>query len=111
VIALVGDLGLGKTTLTKAIAAGLGIREEIVSPTFTLLAQYESGRLPLYHFDVYRVHDEEELFELGFMEYLEGKGLCVVEWADLAKDLMPQDALWVRLVWDAAGKERICTIE
>lgn len=111
VIALTGDLGLGKTTLTKAIGAGLGVQEEITSPTFTIMVPYESGRLPLYHFDLYRVHGEEELFEIGLMEHLNAKGLCVIEWADLAEDLLPPGTLWVRLSWDAAGKERICTVE
>lgn len=110
VIALVGDLGVGKTTLAKAIAAHLGIKEEITSPTFTILAQYESGRLPFYHFDVYRVHEEDELFEIGFQEYLDGEGLCVIEWADLIEELLPAGTLWVRLAWDATGTERICTV-
>ncbi|HPF18069.1 MAG: tRNA (adenosine(37)-N6)-threonylcarbamoyltransferase complex ATPase subunit type 1 TsaE [Bacillota bacterium] len=111
VIALVGDLGVGKTTLAKAIAAALGITEDVTSPTFTLLCQYETGRLPLYHFDVYRVHEEDELFEIGFQEYLNGEGLCVIEWADLVKALLPPETLWVHLTWDATGTERICTVE
>ncbi|HCU08688.1 MAG TPA: tRNA (adenosine(37)-N6)-threonylcarbamoyltransferase complex ATPase subunit type 1 TsaE [Clostridiales bacterium] len=110
VIALIGDLGVGKTTLTKAIAAHLGIEEEITSPTFTILSQYEGGRLPLYHFDVYRVHEEDELFEIGFQEYLDGDGLCVIEWADLIEGLLPAGTRWVRLAWDATGTERICTV-
>ena len=110
VIALIGDLGVGKTTLTKAIAAHLGIEEEITSPTFTILSQYEGGRLPLYHFDVYRVHEEDELFEIGFQEYLDGDGLCVIEWADLIEGLLPAGTRWVRLAWDGTGTERICTV-
>ncbi len=110
VIALAGDLGLGKTTLTKAIAARLGIPEEITSPTFTIMALHEGGRFPLYHFDVYRVHEEDELFEIGLQEYLNGKGLCVIEWADLIEDLLPGRTLWVRLTWGSQGTERICTV-
>ena len=110
VIALTGDLGLGKTTLTKAIAARLGIPEEITSPTFTIIAQYEGCRFPFYHFDVYRVHEEDELFEIGFQEYLDGGGLCVIEWADLVEDLLPGRTLWVRLAWDAQSPGRICTV-
>ena len=82
-IALSGDLGTGKTALTKYIAEGLGVTETVTSPTFTIIQEYRSGRLPLYHFDVYRVNDEDELFELGYEEYFYGDGVCVVEWADL----------------------------
>lgn len=110
VIALTGDLGLGKTTLTKAIAARLGVSQEITSPTFTIMAQYEGGRFPFYHFDVYRVHEEDELFEIGFQEYLDGGGLCVIEWADLVENLLPGRTLWVRLAWDAQSQGRICTV-
>ena len=83
VIALIGDLGTGKTTLTKYIAEGLGITDIISSPTFTIVKEYHSGRLPLYHFDVYRIADPEEFFNIGGEEYLNGKGVCIVEWADL----------------------------
>jgi tRNA threonylcarbamoyladenosine biosynthesis protein TsaE len=110
VIALAGDLGTGKTTLAQAIAEGLGVREAVTSPTFTILAEYDSGRIPFYHFDVYRVHDPDELFEIGFAEYLEGDGLCVVEWADLVEDLLPPGALRVRLEMGAGESERICVI-
>ncbi|MFA5636391.1 MAG: tRNA (adenosine(37)-N6)-threonylcarbamoyltransferase complex ATPase subunit type 1 TsaE, partial [Anaerovoracaceae bacterium] len=86
VVALTGDLGVGKTTLTKAIARGLGITALITSPTFTIIHEYRDGRLPLYHFDVYRIEDEEELHELGYEEYFYGDGVCVIEWADRIKD-------------------------
>ena len=83
VVAMVGDLGTGKTTLTGYIARGLGIKETVSSPTFTIIKEYNSGRLPLYHFDVYRIGDPEELFNIGADEYFDGDGVCVVEWADL----------------------------
>jgi tRNA threonylcarbamoyladenosine biosynthesis protein TsaE len=83
IVALSGNLGAGKTVLTKGIAAGLGITEEITSPTFTLLKEYE-GRLGLHHFDLYRIEDEDELAETGFYDWLGGDGVCVIEWADKA---------------------------
>ena len=85
IVALIGDLGTGKTALTKYIAEGLGIKEEISSPTFTIVKEYKSGRLPLYHFDI------------GAEEMLEGDGVCVIEWADIAADVLPADALVVKL--------------
>lgn len=111
VIALTGDLGTGKTTLTKAIAAGLNVNEMITSPTFTIVLEYDQGRLPFYHFDVYRVNDEEELFEIGFQEYINGKGVCVIEWADLIKEMLPPSAKWIKLSYGENENERICTIE
>lgn len=90
VIALTGDLGVGKTVFTKGIAEGLGITEPVSSPTFTILQEYRSGRLPLYHFDVYRIGDPEEMDEVGFDDYVYGDGLCLIEWAELISDLMPE---------------------
>lgn len=90
VIALTGDLGVGKTVFTKGFAAGLGIREDVNSPTFTILQIYEEGRLPLYHFDVYRIGDPEEMMEVGWDEYVYGRGVCLIEWADLIEDLIDE---------------------
>ncbi|MCI6857702.1 MAG: tRNA (adenosine(37)-N6)-threonylcarbamoyltransferase complex ATPase subunit type 1 TsaE [Eubacterium sp.] len=89
VFCLYGDLGVGKTVFTKGFAAGLGITEPVSSPTFTILQVYDEGRLPLYHFDVYRISDPEEMYEIGFDEYLEGEGVCFIEWANLIEDLLP----------------------
>ena len=111
VIALRGDLGAGKTTLTKAIAKGLGIKETVTSPTFTVVCEYKSGRLPLYHFDVYRVSDSEELFEIGFDEYLAKGGVCVIEWADLLEEgMLPEDTIYIDLRYGASEEERVCEL-
>lgn len=88
VIALTGDLGTGKTVFTQGFAAGLGIDESVNSPTFTILQVYEEGRLPLYHFDVYRIGDPEEMLEIGWEDYVFGEGVCLIEWADLIDDLI-----------------------
>lgn len=109
VIAMSGDLGTGKTTLTKAIAEGLGVTELVTSPTFTIVHEYQ-GRLPLYHFDVYRVHDPEELYELGYEEYFFGQGVSVVEWADLIPDLIPAQALTIAIEYSPDPEERIYRI-
>jgi len=110
VVALIGPLGAGKTTLTKAIAKGLGVCENISSPTFTIVCEYETGRLPLYHFDVYRVHDEDELFEMGFEEYFHKKGVCLVEWADLVEELLPKDTIKLMLSYGEDEETRIVEI-
>ncbi|MDD6310800.1 MAG: tRNA (adenosine(37)-N6)-threonylcarbamoyltransferase complex ATPase subunit type 1 TsaE [Firmicutes bacterium] len=110
VIALIGDLGTGKTTLTKAIAEGLGVTDTITSPTFNIVKEYTSGRLPLYHFDVYRVGDVDEMFEIGVEEYFYGQGVCVVEWADLIEEIMPEDTLFINIEHGADFNERIYTI-
>lgn len=107
VIALIGDLGTGKTTLTKAIAKGVDIKDIITSPTFTIVKQYDSGRLPLYHFDVYRIGDIDEMYELGYEEYFYGEGICVIEWADLIEELLPEDAMVIRIEHGREEGERI----
>lgn len=92
IYALFGDLGVGKTVFTKGVAAGLGVAEQVNSPTFTIVQVYESGRIPFYHFDVYRIGDPEEMDEIGYEDYFFGEGLCLVEWANLIEELMPEDA-------------------
>ena len=111
VYALIGDLGTGKTTLAKAVARGLGVTETLTSPTFTIVQEYETGRLPLYHFDVYRVNDEDELFEVGLEDYFHKGGVCLIEWADLIEDLLPEGTVTVRLAYGEEEGERICSIE
>ena len=90
VTALTGDLGTGKTVFAQGFAAGLGISEAVNSPTFTILQVYEDGRLPLYHFDVYRIVDSEEMLEIGWEEYVYGNGVCLIEWAELIRDLIDE---------------------
>ncbi len=86
---LVGDLGTGKTVLTQGIAKGLGIEGPVSSPTFTIVQVYEEGRMPFYHFDVYRIGDVEEMDEIGYEDYFYGQGLTIVEWADLIQEILP----------------------
>ena len=90
VISLVGDLGVGKTVFTQGVAQGLEITEPVNSPTFTILQEYEEGRLPFYHFDVYRIGDIEEMEEIGYEDCFYGEGVCLVEWANLIEELMPE---------------------
>lgn len=90
VFTLIGDLGVGKTVFTKGIGSGLEIHEDISSPTFTIIQEYQEGRLPLYHFDVYRIGDVEEMFELGYEDYFYGQGLTLIEWANLIEEIIPQ---------------------
>ena len=90
VYTLTGDLGVGKTVFTKGFAKGLGIEESVNSPTFTILQIYEGGRLPLYHFDVYRIGSVEEMEETGYEEYIMGDGVSLIEWADLIEEILPR---------------------
>ena len=107
IIALIGDLGTGKTALTKYIAEGLGIKEDVISPTFTIVREYRSGRLPLFHFDVYRLSGPEEFIDAGAEDYLEDSGLSVIEWADIVADALPADALLINIEYAEDDKRRI----
>lgn len=100
IIALLGDLGVGKTIFTKGVACGLGIKEAVSSPTFTIVQVYEEGILPFYHFDVYRIGDIEEMDEIGYEDYFFGDGICLVEWANLIEELMPDPTIWVTIEKD-----------
>lgn len=100
VYALTGELGTGKTVLTQGVAAGLGIREPVSSPTFTILQSYEEGRLPFYHFDVYRIGDLEEMDEIGYEDYFYGDGVCLIEWAELIEELLPPERTAIRIEKD-----------
>ena len=90
VFTLTGDLGVGKTVFAQGLAEGLGITEPINSPTFTIVQVYDEGRLPFYHFDVYRIGDVEEMDEIGYEDYFYGEGVCLVEWAELIGEILPQ---------------------
>ena len=92
-----GDLGVGKTVFTQGVASGLGIREPVNSPTFTILQEYEGGRLPFYHFDVYRIGDIEEMEEIGYDDYFFGEGICLIEWAQLIKEILPENVISVTI--------------
>lgn len=90
VFTLIGDLGVGKTVFTQGFAAGLDITEAICSPTFTIVQVYDTGRLPFYHFDVYRIGDIEEMDEIGYEDYIYGDGVSLIEWANLIEDILPE---------------------
>ena len=113
VYTLVGDLGVGKTVFTQGIADGLGITEPVSSPTFTIVQVYEEGRMPFYHFDVYRISDPEEMYEIGFEEYIEGEGVCFIEWANLIEELLPEQYTEIHIDKDLSKgfDYRLITVE
>ena len=106
VITLTGDLGVGKTVFTQGLAKGLGIEEPVNSPTFTIVQVYEGGRLPFYHFDVYRIGDIEEMEEIGYDDYFFGEGVCLIEWAELIEELIPEGAISITIEKDRP-RERV----
>ena len=97
IFCLNGDLGVGKTVFTQGFAKGLGIEENVNSPTFTIIQVYEEGRIPLYHFDVYRIGDPEEMYEIGYEEYFFGEGVCLIEWSKLIDELIPEEAINIEI--------------
>jgi tRNA threonylcarbamoyladenosine biosynthesis protein TsaE len=100
VYTLIGDLGVGKTVFTQGLAKGLGITEPVNSPTFTIVQVYEEGRLPFYHFDVYRIGDVEEMDEIGYEDYIYGQGVCLIEWANLIEEILPERYIRVTIEKD-----------
>ena len=105
-----GDLGVGKTVFTKGFAEGIGIQEPVNSPTFTIIQQYEEGRLPLYHFDVYRISDIDEMEEIGYEDYFFGDGVCLIEWANLIEEIIPDYAVWITIEKDLEYGFEYCRI-
>ena len=100
VYTLIGDLGVGKTALTKGVAIGLEITEPISSPTFTIVQVYDEGRIPFYHFDVYRIGDVEEMDEIGYEDYFYGEGLTFIEWANLIEEILPENRIAITIEKD-----------
>ena len=97
VLAYYGDLGAGKTAFTRGLAAGLGVTEPVTSPTYTIVNEYLGGRLPLFHFDMYRLSSADDLFDIGWEDYLSRGGVCAVEWSENVMDALPEDTVWVRI--------------
>ena len=110
VVAYFGGLGMGKTAFTRGLAAGLGYQGRVTSPTFTIVNEYEGGRLPLFHFDMYRLGSSDELFDIGWEDYLTRGGVCAVEWSERVDDAMPADTLWVDIARGTDESDRIITI-
>ena len=100
VFTLIGDLGVGKTVFTQGFAAGLGITGPVSSPTFTIVQLYEEGRMPFYHFDVYRIGDVEEMEEIGYQDYFYGEGACLIEWGSLIRELLPENTVYITISKD-----------
>lgn len=100
VYCLIGDLGVGKTLFSQGFAKGLGVEESVNSPTFTIVQEYPEGRIPFYHFDVYRIEDPEEMEEVGFTDMIYGDGVCLIEWANLIEDILPEQYTKVEICKD-----------
>lgn len=111
VYCLYGDLGTGKTVFSQGFGAGLGVKEPISSPTFTILKEYDEGRLPFYHFDVYRIGSEDEMEEIGYFDLVDGDGVCLIEWAELIRDILPKDCFKVTISQDTEKGFDYRTIE
>ena len=111
VIAYTGDLGAGKTAFTRGLARGLGITERITSPTFTIVNEYQGGRLPLFHFDMYRLGSSDELYEIGWEDYLARGGVCAVEWSEIVADALEEDCIRVDIRQGDTENQRKITVE
>ncbi|WP_297209502.1 tRNA (adenosine(37)-N6)-threonylcarbamoyltransferase complex ATPase subunit type 1 TsaE [uncultured Flavonifractor sp.] len=110
IVAFTGDLGAGKTAFTRGLATGLGIEARVTSPTFTIVNEYEGGRLPLFHFDMYRLGSSDELFDIGWEDYLARGGVCAVEWSEIVEDALEGDVIRVDIRRGAGESQRIITI-
>jgi len=110
-ICLTGDLGTGKTHFAKGLAEGLGITDNITSPTFTIVNEYQEGRIPFYHFDVYRVNDIDEILQVGFEEYVYGQGVTLIEWADMIEPILPDEFIHVKIEKMQNENERTITLK
>lgn len=104
ILCLNGDLGAGKTALTKSLALGLNIKDDITSPTFTIVNEYEDGRLKLNHFDVYRIGSSDEMYDIGFEEYLNSDGVCIIEWSNIIEDILPSERLDINISYQDMGR-------
>ncbi|RBP44121.1 tRNA (adenosine(37)-N6)-threonylcarbamoyltransferase complex ATPase subunit type 1 TsaE [Garciella nitratireducens] len=109
VICLSGEMGAGKTALTQGIVKGVGIEDYVTSPTYTIVNEYQ-GSIPIYHFDVFRIEDVEELYEIGFEEYLDGQGVVILEWASYIEEILPQEYLWISIEKGENFTDRIFTL-
>lgn len=110
VVAMYGDLGAGKTAFVRGMAQGLGIPQRVTSPTFTIVNEYEGGRLPLFHFDMYRLRDADDLFDIGWEDFLRRGGICAVEWSENIRDALDEDTLWVDIRRGVTDGQRIITL-
>lgn len=111
VVAYQGGLGMGKTAFTRGLARGLGYKGRVTSPTFTIVNEYEGGRLPLFHFDMYRLADADALFDIGWEDYLDRGGVCAVEWSEQVSEALPPDTIYVTLARGSGEKSRTITIK
>ncbi len=102
ILALTGDLGVGKTVFTQGFARGLGVEDTVNSPTFTIVQEYDGGRLPFYHFDVYRILDICDMDEIGYEDYFYGRGVCLIEWGEVISSILPESTIWIRIEKDPA---------
>ena len=100
IVCIDGDLGVGKTVFTKGFAEGLGVGDDVVSPTFTIIQEYTDGRLPMYHFDVYRIGHPDEMYDIGYEEYFYGDGVCLVEWSSRIEELLPEESIHINIEKD-----------
>ena len=110
VVAFTGDLGAGKTAFVRGMAQGLGIPQRVTSPTFTIVNEYEGGRLPLFHFDMYRLRDTDDLFDIGWEDFPRRGGICAVEWSENIRDALDEDTLWVDIRRGVTDGQRIITL-